>query len=121
MTSLKFNEDNYILELTRGDTALLEVKLVDGDNYPADVTDYEILLTVKEWTNDSDVNSKFQLQPYESEDAEPENGIIYFKFIPDNTKNLEYKRYSFDIQLSKNGDIYTPLVALLLIKKEVKF
>ena len=121
MNNLQFNGENYTLELTRGDTALLEFKFVDDEGYPSNLTDHELLLTVKEWTNDSDVDSKFQLSPHEHEDSDPENGIIYFKIKPANTKTLEYKKYSFDVQITKDDDVWTPIVAYLTIKKEIKF
>lgn len=121
MNNLQFNGENYTLELTRGDTGLLEFRFVDDEGYPANLTDHDILLTVKEWTNDSDAESKLQLSPYAHEDADPENGIIFFKFKPADTKNLEYKKYSFDVQITKDEDIWTPIVAYLVIKKEIKF
>lgn len=122
MNSIKFNGENYVLELTRGDTAVIEIKFIDEDGEPSDLSEgYEILMTCKEWTNDSDAESKFSLEPYLHEDASLENGIVYFKIKPEHTKTLEYKRYSFDIQIKKGEDVWTPLVALLMIKKEVKF
>jgi len=121
MNSLHFNGENYTLDLTRGDTALLEFRFVDDEGYPANLTDHEIQLTCKEWTNDEDVASKFQLSPHEHEESDHENGIVFFKIKPENTKTLEYKKYSFDVQIKKEEDIWTPIVAFMTIKKEIKF
>jgi len=121
VNSIKFNGDNYVLELTRGDTAILEFRFVDDDGQPSDLSNFEILMTAKEWTNDADAESKFQLEPFEHEDADLCNGIVYFKIRPENTKTLEYKKYSFDVQIKDGDDIWTPIVAYLMVKKEIKF
>ncbi len=87
------------ISLTRGDTARLTVTITnicdDGLYVPS--PDDVFKLTVKESVYDS--NSVFQ---------KVSTGNPIFKIDPIDTKELDFRRYVYDIELeTKNGEVYT--------------
>lgn len=49
-----------------------------------------------------------------------ENSIIYEVVVaPEDTENVECGNYFYDLQLGVDGDIFTPLNAILKIEKDV--
>lgn len=96
----------YIYEntvrLTRGDTAYLEVpivaKLSDGTEQPyvMDAGD-KLTLTIKKTVNDVTALVQKEL-----------TGTNTFHFEPEDTTELAFGRYKYDVQLrTEAGDIYT--------------
>lgn len=91
-------EDNDIY-LTRGDTAYIGLNLTDsnGEEFNGTMED-TVILSVKKEINEEKVYA-FQVSvPFG----------VDIKILPEHTKNLEYGRYYYDIQINMaNGDIFT--------------
>lgn len=87
---------NHIL-LTRGDTAVIEVKLHNKNHRPYNIRDGdELIFTLKESVRSSDVILRKQACDYQ------------IKLFPDDTNMLHFGDYVYDVQLKKeNGDICT--------------
>lgn len=85
------------IEITRGDTAVLELELVQPDGTPYEVkSGDEVLLTVK-----TDIRTKefvFQKSFVNSQ----------VKILPTDTESLSYGSLVYDIQLkTASGDVFT--------------
>jgi len=107
-------ENDGTIRLTRGDTAYFGVSIIDsstGTEYePSD--DDVILFTIKKSVNASDslIQKKF---------GEVNNNL--FKLLPEDTSDLRYGRYQYDVQLTRgNGDVYTVIPPTVFeVMKEV--
>lgn len=87
------------IKLTRGDTAYLSVPItntVTGNSY--DIADGDILeFSVKKYTSDKNklISKKII-------------GQNTFHILPEDTKDLPFGKYEYDIQLTTaKGDVYT--------------
>lgn len=91
-----YGNDLKNLKMTRGDSASISVNgltLVNGD---------KVYLTVKENTNTSDKKFQKVVTSFTQEG----NAVIIIE--PSDTKNLNYKTYIYDIQVTKaNGSVST--------------
>lgn len=85
------------INLTRGDTLTLEVTITDGNNEPYELQDGDKLtFTVKK----SVFTEEILIQ------KEIVDGI--FTISHDDTKDLSYGKYKYDVQLNcANGDVFT--------------
>ena len=106
-TSMTINPENHEISMVRGDSAAIIVKcedepFTDGDKIELSVrrkskTERLVHLTVTEFEED-------------------ESGAAYILFSPEDTKDLEFGKYYYDIQLTKaNGWVttiveYTPFI-----------
>lgn len=88
------------ISITRGDTASVALEL-ERDNKPYVLaTDDSGVLTVKRAIDNEDY--VFQKPLVENE------GVLQFIIEPDDTKNLEYGEYVYDVQITlADGGIYT--------------
>lgn len=108
---LKVDEKNQVF-LTRGDSAVLELSLTDGEGNPYD------------FSNDT-VKFGLKRTAFESacvlEKTFDEEGKI--KFSPEDTESLEFGDYVYDVQVEHTTeseseeeedvvDIYTPIAAV---------
>lgn len=95
---LHIKADNTI-ELTRGDTAYIEVPLVysdTGDAYEMKAGD-TLTLSVKRTVKD--------IECCFSKVAE---GTNMFKILPEDTTDCEFAKYKYDVQLNTaDGDVFT--------------
>ena len=95
-------KDNGEIQLTRGDTAYIEVSidntLADGSTEPYEVAANDTLtLSVKSSTDDTVY--RFQKTIV---------GSNLFHIEPEDTRNCEFGKYKYDVQLTKaSGDVYT--------------
>jgi hypothetical protein len=112
--------ENTNLLLTKGDSCLLRLELIDENNEAVDMAGATATLTVKEYLNDASIKEKISLQMFEHPDSDPAGGIIFFKFLPINTQNLQIKKYYWDIQVNRDADIYTILRGDIYIEAEIK-
>lgn len=88
------------LEFTRGDTQFLKFKLKDGEGNLIELTESDNLyFTVKQ--NDS--SSKVLIQKKYPNDIKYEDGYFSFVLNSEDTSNLAYGTYQYDIEL-KSGD-----------------
>jgi hypothetical protein len=87
------------IQLTRGDTAFIEIipKIANEEVYKLGESD-SLILTVKESTTRQDVVFQKTLtsESYLGED----NNRLVFEIQPDDTNGLRYKDYYYDVQLS---------------------
>ena len=113
--------ENTNLMVTKGDTCLLRLELIDENHEVVDVSGAVGHFTVKEYLNDASVNEKISLPFFDHPDADPVNGIVYFKILPINTQNLQTKKYFWDIQVVRETDVYTIARGDLYIDAEIKF
>lgn len=99
--------------LTRGDTAYLSVKCVypDGELYKFAEGD-TLTLSVKTTTDEKE---DYKIHKVISADNEA------FVIVPDDTKDLEYGKYKYDIQLNTHlGEVFTIVgPATFYLKEEV--
>lgn len=106
--------DNGTIRLTRGDTARLEITIVnsiDGDEYQLSAED-SLTLTIKKSVKDAEPLVKKELQ-----------GENVFHIKPEDTAELSFRKYFYDVQLTRaNGDVYTVIVPTTFeIMKEVTY
>lgn len=98
------------IRITRGDSATLTVELFDDsgkyDLKPGD----KLQLCAKKNVNDSQYAINITADEYAT-----------FAFEPDDTKNLEFGTYLYDIQLTlKDGKIYTVIpLSHIIITEEI--
>lgn len=82
--------------LTRGDTAQLKLSIEGGVQEEFD----ECILTIKKSTEDETAILQIKL------DADS-----HFYLSPEDTRNLEYGTYFYDVQLSTTtGDVFTVII-----------
>ncbi|WP_317316525.1 hypothetical protein [Longibaculum muris] len=104
--------ENNIISLTRGDTALLNVEIVNNEGEIYELEDGDICeFTLKKYTSSDNVLIK----------KEVVSGEI--KISPDDTKNLDYGQYFYDVQVTMaNGDVATVIPPTAFnILEEVNF
>ena len=110
---LYINKDGTI-RLTRGDTARLTVTINnDFDNKPYEITETDVLkLTVKRSVRDT--TPAFQKSV---------TGSNKFYIVPDDTKDLVFGKYIYDVELTTvGGDVYTVIEPTIFeILKEVTY
>ena len=92
-------DDEYKIQLTRGDTARFRVDIVndiDGSNY--ELEDGDVLrFTMKKSVNDKDCLIQKEITS---------DNLVHIE--PDDTKSLQCSKYVYDVELTtKNGDVYT--------------
>ena len=96
---LRIDSRTNKISLTRGDTAYLEINIIDdiaGAEYTMAEGD-EIALTVKKTVEDAEALIQ-----------KVSKGTNTFHLLPEDTKSLAFGTYKYDIQLTKeNGDVFT--------------
>lgn len=110
---LNVNSDGTI-QLTRGDTARLEITIKNSlteeayDMAPDDILSFTIKKSVKDETALVHKESK---------------GTNTFHIEPKDTVELSFRKYFYDVQLTRaNGDVYTVIVPTTFeIMKEVTY
>ena len=110
---LNVNSDGTI-QLTRGDTARLEITIKNSlteeayDMAPDDILSFTIKKSVKDETALVHKESK---------------GTNTFHIEPKDTAELSFRKYCYDVQLARaNGDVYTVIVPTTFeIMKEVTY
>jgi len=92
-----YGSDNKNISMTRGDSESLTV---NGLNLvPGDI----IYLTVKDHVNTT--NIAFQKIVTEFTD-----GSAIIPILPEDTKNLKFKKYVYDTQLTRAGEVVTTII-----------
>lgn len=93
------NCQNNIITMTRGDTAVLKLDIIDEQGIPYDVTDSDVVIfTLKRSVLDkavvfqkSMVDGKITIQPQD-------------------TANLEYGQYFYDVELTKEDGFVATVI-----------
>lgn len=105
--------------LTRGDTAYFTLIVVDQDDQPIEITGGDkVVFTVK--TSVYTKNVIFQIPGTPSPGEENK---VEFEVKPAHTQELDYGRYFYDIQLTReNGDVFTIVTpSVFFVGDEVTF
>ena len=88
------------LEFTRGDTQFLKFQLKDGNGSPIELTSEDSLyFTVKQNSNSEDA----LIQKKYPDDITYSEGYFNFELNSEDTSELSYGTYQYDIEL-KSGD-----------------
>ena len=93
------------------------ISIIRGDTYSFNFIVEELLddayFSCKKTTNKDDVNYLFQksLGDGISLVEETEEGKVYVvRVAPEDTHDITKGNYYYDLQLEKNGDVFTPLI-----------
>lgn len=104
------DKDNNI-SLTRGDTCTFNIDLVDADGNPYVTHEGDTMrfaMAKNYGTNNPLVNKNIPVD------------TLIFKLDPQDTKELEFGQYVYDIQFTDhNGDVSTILLGRITLTKEV--
>lgn len=104
--------DGNTIHLTRGDSAvlLLKIRKDDGTDYELQAGD-SVLFTMKKSVYDTAVIIQKKLT----------DGAI--KLNPDDTKNLQYGTYYYDVELTQSDDFVATVISpqKLIIEPEVTY
>lgn len=92
-------EDSFIY-LTRGDTAYITLELEDDEKFS--VGDVVTLSVKRNLTNATEYSLQKEIT------IEEESNSLVIKILPEDTNNMSYGLYFYDVQLTRaNGDIFT--------------
>lgn len=94
-----FKLDRSNIILTRSDTLIIGLEVVDGDGYGADLTGATGKFSVKKTVNDQVY--VFQKDLYNHPESDLTCGTIFFKINSSDTQSLEFEKYFYDIQIQK--------------------
>ena len=102
------------IEIYRGDNKTWEITVKDVSGEVVDITGAEIIMSVKK--NVSDVSYLIQRKNLAAggdsgqiEIIDAENGVFNLHLVPENTNNLRPSKYTYDIQATISGKVYTIL------------
>lgn len=104
----------------------LEVTITDEDDVVVDLTDAQVIFSVKEKFTDTSYifqrkNALAGGSSSEVEMTDPTNGVCEVHIIPDNTNGLETGSYSYDVWVKlSNGNEKTVIVDRLVLEDVVK-
>jgi len=84
-------------------------------------TAQQITLTIKPDVTADDDEIIIQKE-YDEELSDLANGIICFKFLPEDTRELEAESYLYDVQITFDSEtVYIPAVGMFIIYNNVWF
>lgn len=91
--------------LTRGDSAYIDIDLVDKQKNPIELTDGDIIkIQVRDKEADGELVFEGQIITEEIEDDKS----YYWYIRPSDTKDLELSTYYYDMEVElENGDVFT--------------
>lgn len=90
-------ESDNTIRLTRGDTARINVTLVDSSGEPYEMQNDDLLILSVKKTVKTDTYY-FQKQI---------SGSSMFYIKPEDTNDLDFGKYKYDVQLVTNDEVYT--------------
>lgn len=106
------------LEFTRGDTQYIKFELKDGQGNLLELTNTEDLyFTVKQNQN----SSKVLFQKRYPEDIEFSEGYYVFEITSEDTSNLAYGTYQYDIELKSGEYVKTLGLGTITLTDEITF
>lgn len=90
---------NNTIVLTRGDSAVLKLTVVDGEGQPYEIADNDtVIFTIKKHTTDKEAVLKKTLT----------DGQIIIN--PQDTENLEYGQYVYDVELTQGSGFVATVI-----------
>lgn len=104
------------LEFIRGDTQFIKFPLTSEDGNPIELNNNEKLyFTVKQNAN----SKKVLIQKKYPTDMEYSEGYYYFTLTSQDTSNLNYGTYEFDIELKSDNYVRTLAMGTLTLTEEI--
>lgn len=98
--------EEFDIETTRGDTLLIEFELLTYDGLPLESDDYEIYFTLKK----NFKTKEYMMQKKKSkEEITVEGSKVLIVLNHDDTAEMAYKTYVYDVQF-KSGDYVKTLL-----------
>lgn len=106
-----FTIKNNDISLTRGDTLFLSVDLVDSDGDPYVPSEGDVLrFAMKRRMNSPDLAMLKEIP----------TDTLTFEIKPDDTKELKYATYVYDIELTdSDGHVATVIIGKFTVTEEV--
>ncbi len=108
-----------MIELTRGDTQNFKFQRQTVNNEVINIKADEVTFTVKKNYYDSKIVLQKKLS--EGNITFDDDFYYHFKITHNDTKELSYGKYVFDIEIRYDEEVKTPLKGLFFIKEEVTF
>lgn len=107
------------ISIPRGDIRNFKIAIKEPSGDLTELTFDDIYFTVKRVY----LNQEFKFQKRLSDGAitKDQEGYYLFSILPDDTNNLPFGDYDFDIEIVKNGAIKQTTVGVLHLTKEVTF
>ena len=104
---------NYRIDMVRGDTLSFGLEL-EGLGQDLDSADF----TVKKNATDSEVLIHKELG---DGITKKQTGHYSVRLLPEDTAQMEAGAYHFDLQISVNEDVYTPMLGIFCLVQDVTF
>ena len=104
------------LENIRGDTFKLPIQLKNNDEV-IKVKVEKMYFTIKDVAYSKDVILQKKLDDGITFDSE--TGIYLVEIKPEDTDNLNFGDYEYDLEIINNGEVETPLIGTFKITKEI--
>ena len=112
---MRMFKNNLNLEMTKGDTLCFGVSIVDlGQELDS------AYFTVKNNYDDEPIFTKSLGNGIELDHVEGDDYYYRIRIAPNDTKNLEPKKYYYDLEINVDDDKYTILKGILDIDFEVR-
>lgn len=106
------------IEFTRGDTQFFKFQIKDGEENPIQLTDGDKLyFTVKQNANSEDV----LIQKKYPEDIQYSDGYFNFVLNSEDTSNMAYGTYNYDIELKSGDYVKTLGQGTITLTEEITF
>ncbi len=106
------------LEFTRGDTQFIKFQLKNGQNEPIEPTiDDNLYFTVKQSKN----STKVLIQKKYPDSIQYADGYFYFTLESNDTCNLAYGTYQYDIELKSGDYVKTLGFGTITLTDEITF
>ena len=107
-------------EMMRGDKLVFSVIAQDDEEEAIDLTDFDIVMTVKESIDDLDEDALFRKTLGDGvEKLEAENGKFKVTILTPDTNLAIAGVYIYDIQMSNGVDAYTIMTGKFVINPDV--
>lgn len=112
---MRMFKNNLNLEMTRGDTFSFGLEIVDLGQAISSA-----YLTVKNNYDDEPLFQKTLGNGIELEHIDGEDYYYTIRIAPEDTENLEPKKYYYDFEINVNDDTFTILKGILDIEFDVR-
>ena len=108
-----------MIEITRGDTKSFKFQRKNTDGEVIKAKADEVTFSVKEnyYTKVAPITKKLSRGEIQFDDE----AFYHFKIEHDDTKDMPYGSYVFDIEVKYNDEVKTPLIDTIKITEEVTF
>lgn len=104
--------------MTRGDTFIFDVDVINPDKSTFDLTGYAIKFTAKRSPYDS--AALFERTAGNGGIFTPTAGVVRVKIVPANTDDVyDDPLLYWDIEITKDGDVYTVASDRLRVKNDI--